>query len=327
LSPTAAPPLELPDSPRRIRIGMPHLDAGGLSENWLFRYAGDLHWEAIARQLGVTTDQICGDGGERLYPTVVALRARYERPLSAVHENDVLAATVEVLPCGGACAHGRIEATVGGGRLSIELLTTFAQREGRAHPASRGALRMALPAPALTARWTPVGVPPVIARLAKAARRGLPLDDRFSGPALDPHPDRPPLGRVAYEPSPYTDYNGAGLLYFASYGTIADGAERKLVRRLGLAQPRAAAPAANRFGARAPDWALAASPVKRDLFYYGNLPLGETLTAELLDFEPDAGDEGGGAAGVKTRLRLRRERDGRTIADVVTRRRLLGTAP
>jgi probable biosynthetic protein (TIGR04098 family) len=284
----------LPPAPRRVRVGMPQLDLTGLSEGWFLRYAGDLHWEAITRRLGVASDQIRDDGDERLYPTVVALRAHYQPSLGAVRENDLLTTSVEVAPCGGACALGRIAATVsgsdGGARMSLELLTTFARRD----PA--GTMRMALPAARHAARWAQVGVAPALAQLARAARRGQPLDDRFAGPSLTPA--APPLGRIMREPSPYSDYNGARLLYFASYPTLADDAERHLVRRLGLCTK---------------DWALATSPTRRDVFYYGNLPLGESLIATLMTFDPDR-------EGVKTRVRLTRASDGQAIADLVTRR-------
>jgi probable biosynthetic protein (TIGR04098 family) len=287
----------LPETPRRLRIGMPHLDAGGLSENWLLRHAGDLHWEAIGRRLAAASHHIESDAGDRLYPTFVAVRARYGGPLSAVRENDLFEASVAVLPCGRACAHGRMSATAGATRLDLELLTTFAVCEGS------GLLRMAVPAARLATRWMPTGPLPAIARLARDARRGEPLADSFSGPALDAGT---PLGRLDYEPSPYADYNGAGLLYFPSYVTIADTVERRLVRALGLAPDPTA------------DWALAASPVRRDVFYYCNLPLGETLTAELLAFERTEDRDG-----VRTRMRLRRARGGETMADVVTLRELV----
>jgi probable biosynthetic protein (TIGR04098 family) len=288
-----------PDVPRRVRLGMPHLDVSGLAESWLLRWAGDLHWEAISRRLGVATDEIRDEGRARIYPTVVALRARYGGPLSDVRENDVLEATIEVMPCGRACAQGRVRATAGPMRLSLELLTTFAARQ------EDGAMRTALPAARLAARWRPLAPLSSLAIAARAARRGEPLDDAFSGSTLATAGT--PLGRVRHEPSPYSDYNGAGLLYFAAYPTIADTAERKLVHELGLGAPRLH------------DWALATSPVQRDVFYYSNLPLGESLVVELLGVEADA--PGARAArGVKTRVRLRRARDGRTIADVVTRR-------
>jgi probable biosynthetic protein (TIGR04098 family) len=285
----------LPAAPRRVRIGMPQMNAGGLSEGWLYRACGDLHWEAIGRELGVSTDGFRGEAGDRLYPTVVALRARYGGPLSDVLENDVLDLDVRVAPCGRACAHGRLALSVGGQASSVELLTTFALHDRRT-----GALRMAVPAPELARRWRPLGEPPVIAGLAKSARAGLPLDDDFSGPLLARRPE--PLGRRTYEPSPYADYNGAGLLYFAAYPTIADTAERALINALGLAPPL--------------DWALAASVVRRDVFFYANLPLGESLVAELGSFER-SGDS------AQSHVWLLRERDGARMADLVTERRIV----
>jgi probable biosynthetic protein (TIGR04098 family) len=284
----------VPETPRRVRVGMPHLDAGGLSENWLLRHAGDLHWEAIGRRLGVSSDELRGAAGERLYPTFVAVRARYAPSLAAVRENNVLAADVDVAPCGRACAHGRITVRAAGDpgfRADLELLSTFAVPEGP------GMLRMALPAPHLAARWVPPPIDPQLARLARAARRGAPLDDQFSGAALAAA--RPPLAELRHEPSPYTDYNGAGLLYFAAYVTIAETAERQLVRRRG--RPAEV------------DRALALSPVRRDVFYYTNLPLGDALTVELCDHVVTAG-------GVRTHLRLRRASDGQRMADVVTQK-------
>jgi probable biosynthetic protein (TIGR04098 family) len=197
------------------------------------------------------------------------------------------------MPCGRACAQGRVVALAGPARLSIELVTTFALRQ------ADGTMRTAIPAARLATRWTPIQAPSRLALLARAARRGEPVDDAFAGPWLVR--EDAPLGRWQYEPSPYAEYNGAGLLYFAAFPTIADTAERRLVRQLGYERSATA------------DWALATSPVARDVFYYGNLPLGEALVAELVAFVDDG-------AGVKTRIRLRRARDEQAMADVITRR-------
>jgi probable biosynthetic protein (TIGR04098 family) len=283
----------LPEIARRLRIGMPQLDAGGLSENWLLRHAGDLHWDAIARRMEVPSDQIRSAGGERLYPTFVAVRARYQFPLAAIGENETLHAAVEVAPCGRACAHGRVLARIGERRLSLELLTTFAVRSGP------GLLRMALPAAPLAARFVAQGPPPPLAGLAKAARRGQ--LGRPEGDVQINSVDRGhTLGRLAVEPSPYADYNGAGLLYFPSYVTIADTAERQLVRALKLARAGS-------------DWALVTSPVQRDVFYYANLPLGQALIAELVSLTRERG-------AVRTHVRLRRADGEVPMADILTRR-------
>jgi len=286
-----------PEVPRRVRLGMPHLDAGGLSENWLLRQAGALQWEAIAARLGVRPDAIRDGAGTRLYPTVVAVRARYHAPLSEFGEDDALDFAVEVVPCGRACAHGRIVAAAGGRRLSIEVLTSFAAR-------GPDGLRTTHLAPPLARRWTlPGGPEPTLARLARAARRGQAVDDAFSGPVLAA--EGPALGALTYEPSPWADYNGAGLLYFASYVTIADTATRQLLRR-GLERQDS-------------DWALATSAVRRDVYYYDNLPLGAALTATLRRHESDG-------TGVLTHVRLSRAADGRPMADVIARRTALGAA-
>jgi hypothetical protein len=163
-----------------------------------------------------------------------------------------------------------------------------------------------------------VGGEPPIAAIARAARRGERIDDPFAGPVMAA--GGPPLATLDYEPSPYADYNGAGLLYFASYVTIADSMERRMVRHLGLDRYRRA----DIVGLRNPprpvgaagsrDWALLTSAVRRDVFYYENLPLGATLTAALLVFDEDS-------AGVTTRIRFsRRDDGGRPMADIVTRR-------
>ena len=299
---------EPPEPPARVQLGMPHLNAGGLSEAWLWRHAGDLHWRQIARQLAAESDQIQDEAGVRLYPTFVAIRAEYSAPLAAVGENQLLDTAVEVMPCGQSCAHGRVAAMVRDPRnglrppvrLSLSLLSSFAQRD------SSGQLSLAMPAARLAHRWAPRAPTPELGALARAGRRGERHGDPFSGPLLARQ--GPDLARERHQPSPYTDYNGAGLLYFAAYLSIADTVERTLVHRLGLS-PRPTS-----------DWALVSSTVRRDIFYYRNLPLGQSLDLALSAFELVPG-------GVKTHLRLTRVSDGARMADVVTHKALVSVRP
>jgi probable biosynthetic protein (TIGR04098 family) len=81
------------------------------------------------------------------------------------------------------------------------------------------------------------------------------------------------LAELDYEVCPYTDLNGVGLLYFASYPRISDICERRHL-----------ASAARRCGV---DWALATRPVARDVFYYGNVDAGEIVRYRLRDFAID----------------------------------------
>jgi probable biosynthetic protein (TIGR04098 family) len=111
---------------------------------------------------------------------------------------------------------------------------------------------------------------------------------------------------MSFEPSPYIDYNGAGLLYFAAYPTIADTIERRLIAKHKLADP-------------ARDWAAQSSTVARDVFYYRNLDLGKSLVATLKRFDR-AGEN------VILHTLLADEVDGAPLADIVTAKRLLSGA-
>ena len=288
---------DIPETPRRVRVGMPHLDAAGLAENWLLRYAGELHWEAIGRRLGVRSDELCGAarrtavpdlrGGARALRAVAGGRAR-ERRAGGGHRRRALRPGLRRRPSDRAGGTGPRHPP---GSAVAEHVRR-ARRAGRAaHDAAGAAARDPLGPPAADSHL------PLVARLARAARRRTPLDDQFSGAALAAA--RPPLAELHLEPSPYADYNGAGLLYFASYVTIAETAERQLLRRLGLAG--------------AGDPALRLSPVRRDVFYYTNLPLGDALVVELCEHAVVPG-------GVRTHLRLRRASDGERMADIVTRK-------
>jgi probable biosynthetic protein (TIGR04098 family) len=53
---------------------MPQLQWGGLSEHWLLKELGDMHWSLITAGLGTTSDKVTDSAGERLYAAFVRLR-------------------------------------------------------------------------------------------------------------------------------------------------------------------------------------------------------------------------------------------------------------
>ena len=112
----------------KLRVGMPHLNAGGLSESWLFRHAGDQHWQALGARWGGTTDDLRSELGARLYPTFLAIRASYAEPLSAVRENDALATGVDLSWAARGYCHSRITLTSERNRMRLEMLTMLAER-------------------------------------------------------------------------------------------------------------------------------------------------------------------------------------------------------
>jgi len=288
-------------SPVVTQIGMPHLDIAGLSESWLFRHAGHLHWTAIHESLGIAADELRNDRDERLYASFVAIRARYEIPLCEVREDDRLVAHAVMSPCGRTAATSEVTLRRDTAALRLSMASTFAAfvDDGAAR-----ALRASPLAPALAQTWPPLGAASPLHAWAKDARRGQPVEDALWATALGA--DQASLGRVRLTPSPYGDYNHAGLLYFASYVGLADTAEHLLLSPGG--------PAASAAPRQIPWWQQT-STVARDVLYYRNLPCGEPLDAELVSLTP-ADDA------VATHVRLFGARDGRLLADVLTSKTL-----
>jgi len=171
-----------------VRVGMPHLNAGGLSESWLFRHAGDQHWQAIGALSGTTTEHLKTELGARLYPTFLAVRATYEAPLSVVLENDSLSSQVDLSWAARGYTHGFVTLASERNRLQFEMLTMLAERS----PTS-GELRAAQP----SSRWVGTAAlglgrraAPGIVALAKAARNGERHDDVLRA-TLSVVPSRP----------------------------------------------------------------------------------------------------------------------------------------
>jgi probable biosynthetic protein (TIGR04098 family) len=245
-------------------------DAAGLSENWLLRRCGDLHWRRVHLALGaeaVPPGGLLGPDGGALYPTFVAIRCRYDVPFCEVRLGDRLASQVAESHFGRTFFHGRVTFARGAARLVVELLTTFTER---VHDGSNELHRAEAPGePGPDSN--PLEAPPPLLTLAQAVRHGdLSSFERrgFRTPAFAR--GWPPS--ASGEPSPYVDFNGVGLLYFAAYPTLADALERRIVRRFALADD-------------ARDWASATSTVARDVFYHRNLDLGQGIVAQLVRFD------------------------------------------
>ena len=56
-----------------MRLGMPQLALGGLSESWLLMECGHRHWTLLERMLGVEARGMHDDRGCRMYASFVAV--------------------------------------------------------------------------------------------------------------------------------------------------------------------------------------------------------------------------------------------------------------
>lgn len=282
-------------------IHLPQTDATGLSENWLFKHCGERHWDYLCAAMGVSgvnSQEMRDDAGKRLYPTFVAIRGRYATPLSTVEMDQRFQTTVELAHFGRAFFHSTVTFGNEETRFELEMLTTFVAR----NKTGLNELHQSLPSANLIYNSRPLNSPPPLLKLNRAMRHGEVTEYDFLGYRFSLC--EPALGlQMSFEPSPYIDYNGAGLLYFAAYPTIADTIERRLIAQHHLADPTR-------------DWALQSSTIARDVFYYRNLDLGKSLTATLKRFDR-AGED------VILHTLLTSEVDGAPLAEIITAKRLL----
>jgi probable biosynthetic protein (TIGR04098 family) len=282
-------------------IHLPQTDATGLSENWLFKHCGEMHWDHLCAAMGVSgvnAQEMRDDAGKRLYPTFVAIKGRYATPLSMVQMDQHFQTTVELNHFGRAFFHSTIAFGNAEMRFELEMLTTFAARNKN----ELNDLHQSLPAANLVYKSRPLNSRPPILKLSQALRHGEAMEYDFLGYHFAVSENALGL-QMSFEPSPYIDYNGAGLLYFAAYPTIADTIERRLIGKHHLADT-------------ARDWAVQSSTIARDVFYYRNLDLGKTLIATLKRFDR-VGEN------VILDTLLTDEVDGAPLAEIITAKRLL----
>lgn len=190
-------------------LGMAEMGYSGISEQWLKRRAGDLHWQLIARAMGQREAVFTCSEGEPLYAAFCATSLQLVRPhLPRLGGEMTLAADLYRV------GHGRLASllriTAGGdivGRMI--LVSTFV---GRSEPGiNRSVVRRSPRALAM-----PPEAPLALRRIAEQA----------SATVRDIRNDRLNLsgmsGTQEVLPCPATDFNAAGLLYFPSYSALAD---------------------------------------------------------------------------------------------------------
>lgn len=282
-------------------IHLPQTDATGLSENWLFKHCGEMHWDYLCAAIGVSgvnSKEMRDDAGNQLYPTFLAIKGRYATPLSNVRMDQQFQTTVKLNHFGRAFFHSTIAFRNEETRFDLEMLTTFVAR----YRDGLNDLHQSLPSANLAYNSTPLNSPPPLLKLSQALRHADITDYEFAGYHFSSS-ENPLNLQISFEPSPYIDYNGAGLLYFAAYPTITDTLERHLVVRHELMEGSG-------------DWAVRTSTVARDVFYYRNLNLGRRLTATLKRFDR-VGEN------IILHTTLTAESDGAALADIFTAKRVL----
>jgi probable biosynthetic protein (TIGR04098 family) len=218
---------------RDYQINMPQMAMGGLSESWLFKEMGDLHWGLITQGLGEPSSQLSDANGARLYATFTRIRFSSTVPLTGFRENDHLAATGRISRYGGSYFFSELEFKAGDRVIQAQLMSTFTKRAAEGSNAAllkgQPVIRADCTIPALDAQ-------PAFAAAMREHRAANERESHFE---------------TDYTLQPNYDVNGVNLLYFAAYPMIAD-----------LCEARSHDDPVG--------WHIGRSVVLRDVFYAGN---------------------------------------------------------
>lgn len=261
-------------------VGMPQLGLHGLSEQWLLRDCGHRHWLMLAGLFGLDRPEFRDRDGNKLYATFTGVSVTDAR-LDRVAEHDLLRFEGRVHPVSRTQYESAQRITVGGRTVAhVRMVSAFLRR---AVPDDNRSVQRATPV------RPPFDLPAPVIEESLADQT-----HRFRRGTWDEHAgfrqaDRGRMGEVRIAPCPHGDFNGAGFLYFASFQSIVDRCEWTL------------------FGARSASLVT----VRRDLFFYGNINMGDTLTVTLRGERRHADDHAHW-------FEIRRDSDGGRIAEVFT---------
>ena len=232
----------------RYRAGMPQLGFTGLSENWLLKECGHLHWLALAAHTGRENPDFHDDNGGRSYAAFTAIHLR-AYGFDAVEENEAFEIATALCRTGAVRHFSTHRVGLGDARLAeLSMSSTFVTR-GEVRN-NRSVARAALAA-------LPGEVSPMPADAAQMLMMGKRIR---AGDGALMHglvaADSEPL---EFLPCPNNDFNGADFLYFASFQAFVDRAEWQRYR---FDEPPVVA--------------------SRSLFYYGNVNLGDALRIRIM---------------------------------------------
>lgn len=227
---------------RHCKLGMPQMALSGLSESWLFKEAGDVHWAMISAFLGSPTSGITDDLGDRLYATFTRISLRVDPDLGSFKENADLGIASRLERFGAGFFFGTHDIVSGEARGTVRTMSTFAKYGERGKNTS-----LIKGSPALHH-------PERIAPMPAFPDFGTEYRERRAAEAADV------MFECEYEILAPHDINGVGLLYFAAYPTIFDLCIERFEGR---------------------GFLLSHSTVSKDVLYFANSDPTETLVFRL----------------------------------------------
>jgi probable biosynthetic protein (TIGR04098 family) len=233
---------------RECEISMPNMANKGLSENWLFKEFGDIHWNLITKSLNQKSSELTDTDAHAL---------------SYHKENEMLRTVGTVKKHGPTTYISKSVSELNGKKIHCTLITMFSKK------GNDGNSKLISCAPANDHNDISYNLSNQNFlndyRLLKKDN----LKTLIAG-NIQFQISNSSLFQTSYCINPYYDLNGVGLLYFAAYPIISDKCE------------------ADFFNTTQDElrWENQYHTIFRDVFYFGNCNSNDQIVYELNTFEP-----------------------------------------
>lgn len=200
-------------------INMPQMCLEALSENWLFKEAGSLHWDLLCEGLGTSSADLKDDIGNRLYATFVRIRIDGSGNLSNFQENKPYEFDSKLSRFGMGMFFSNTNFKSENNSIKIDMMTSFSVRKSTGDNKS-----LAKSQPTMESCNIPqVAEFPVFGNEYRLIKKGDLKTFFYKDYIFNLSNEE--LFSFNYSLNPYYDLNGVGLLYFASYPIINDFCE------------------------------------------------------------------------------------------------------
>jgi probable biosynthetic protein (TIGR04098 family) len=273
---------------KSIDIDMPQMAIEGLSENWLLKEFGNIHWEMIGKGLQTNSFDLKDDHNNRLYATFVRISISLSNSLFTFKENQRLHITGNMNRFGEGIYYSNIHLHAPSETIHAQLMSSFSIRDG----INNTKLSKSQPKPGKNSINSLKENPEFGETYRALKKNNL---DTFQVNQFTFQVKKSILFSTLYQLNPYYDINGVGLLYFASYPIISDYCEQQYLNSILPFR-----------------YETSYYTLHREIFYFANCNIHDAITYHLHAFEYLENDM------IQTSSTLIRNSDQKVMAKIFT---------
>jgi probable biosynthetic protein (TIGR04098 family) len=246
---------------RKYSIGMPQMANSALSENWLFKELGDIHWELLSKGLNTQSANFTDEFGKRLYAAFTRIHIANFK-LNEFKENENIEFNGIIKRFGLSTYVSKVIFGNGKQKSQAVLMTSFSTRD------SLDNSRLFKSQPYTKENYVPeFEYTPQMLNDYRLQRKGLLETFKIHHEEIILSTSY--VHKMNYTINPFYEINGVGLLYFASYPIISDKCEADYFNQT----------------LKYKGWERRYYTLERDVFYFANCNIDDSISYRLNSYE------------------------------------------